>query len=229
MNNYRPISVISVVAKIFEKLIFEQIYEYLNNNNLISASQSGFRTLHSTLTALIEAVGNWSINIDNGLNGVIFIDLKKAFDAIYHAILRKLQIYGVDQNGIKFFESYLSNRSQRCCVNDELSEAVPITCGVPQGSNLGPLLFLIYINDLPNCLNRASPRMFADDTNISIAANSVMELELLINSELKNLHQWLVNLVPRASVVEREEEGPGKGWLSHDQIFQYSWKIYYKN
>ena len=130
----------------------------------------------------------------NGLlNGVIFIDLKKAFDTIDHAILlRKLQIYGVDQNGIKFFESYLSNRSQRCCVNDELSEAVPITCGVPQGSNLGPLLFLIYINDLPNCLNRASPRMFADDTNISIAANSVMELEPLVNSELKNLHQWLV-------------------------------------
>ena len=94
MNNYRPIPVISVVAKIFEKLIFEQLYEYLNNNNLISASQSGFRTLHSTLTALIETVDNWSINIDNGLlNGVIFINLKKAFDTIDHAILlRKLQI-----------------------------------------------------------------------------------------------------------------------------------------
>ena len=194
MNNYRPISVISVVAKIFEKLIFEQLYEYLNNNNLISASQSGFRTLHSTLTALIETVDNWSINIDNGLlNGVTFIDLKKAFDTIDHPILvRKLQIYGVDQNGIKFFKSYLSYRSQRCCVNDELSEAVPITCGAPQGSNLGPLLFLIHINDLPNCRNRTSPRIFVDDTNISIAANSVMELELLINSELKNLHQWLV-------------------------------------
>ena len=194
MNNYRPISVISVVAKIFEKLIFEQLYEYLNNNNLISASQSGFRTLYSTLTALIETVDNWSINIDNGLlNGVIFIDLKKAFHTIDHAIpLRKLQIYGVDQQGTKFFESYLSNRSQRCCVNDELSEFVPTTCGVPQSSNLGPLLFLIYINDLPNCLNRASSIMFADDTNVSIPANSVMELEPLINSELKNLHQWLV-------------------------------------
>ena len=194
MDNYRPISVISVVAKIFEKLIFEQLYEYLNNNNLIAASQSGFRPLHSTLTALMEATDKWSINIDNGLlNGVIFIDLKKAFDTIDQTILlQKLQMCGVDQNGIKFFESYLSNRSQRCCVNGELSDAVKITCGVPQGSNLGPLLFLIYINDLPNCLKRASPRMFADDTNISIAAKSVAELDLMINSEMKNLHQWLI-------------------------------------
>ena len=168
MDNYRPISAISVVAKIFEKLIFEQLYEYLNNNDLIAASQSGFRPLHSTLTALMEATDKWSINIDNGLlNGVIFIDLKKAFDTIDRTILlRKLQMYGVEQNGIKFFESYLSNRSQRCCVNGELSDAVKITCRVPQGTNLGPLLFFIYINDLPNCLKRASPRMFMQMTLI---------------------------------------------------------------
>ena len=149
---------------------------------------------------------NWSINRDNGLlNGVIFINLKKAFDTIDHAILQqKLQIYGVDKNGIKCFESYVSNHSQRCCVNDELSEAVSITCGIPQGSNLRPLLFLICINDLPNCLNRVSPKMFADDTNISIVANSVMELELLINSELKNLHQWLAKNSLRLNIAKTE-------------------------
>ena len=105
MDNYRPISVISVVAKIFERLIFEQLYEYLNNNNLITASQSGFRSLHITLTALVEATDKWSINIDNKLlNGVIFIDLKKAFDTVDQTILiRKLQMYGVDRNGVKFF------------------------------------------------------------------------------------------------------------------------------
>ena len=183
MDNYRPISVLSVVAKIFEKLIFEQLYEYLNNNNQITASQCGFRSLHSTLTALIEATDKWSINIVNKLlNGVIFIDLKKTFDTIDHTILiRKLQMYGVDQNGIKFFESYLSNCSQRCCVNGQLSEAVDLTCGVPQGSNLGPLLFLIYINDLPNCLETATPRMFANDTNITIAAKSLPESRVVIS------------------------------------------------
>ena len=86
----------------------------------------------------------------------------------------------------------MSNRSQRYCVNSELFEAVELTCGVPQGSNLGPLLFLIYINDLPNCLETATPIMFADDTNITIAAKSIPELQLIINSELKNLHQWLI-------------------------------------
>ena len=122
-----------------------------NSYNLISALQSGFRTLYSTLTALMETTDKWSINIDNGfLNGVIFIDLKKAFDTIDHTILlRKLQMYGIDQNGIRLFQSYLSNRSQRYCVNGEFSETakdvalivnfqklLKYTCGVPQGSNL---------------------------------------------------------------------------------------------
>ena len=98
MNNYRPISVISAVAKIFEKAIYDQLYEYLNENSLLSNCQSGFRSLHSTLTALIEATNDWSINIDRGnLNGVVFIDLKKAFDTIdYEIILRKLTCYGFD-------------------------------------------------------------------------------------------------------------------------------------
>ena len=170
MNNYRPISVISAVAKIFEKAIYDQLQEYLNENSLLSNCQSGFRSLHSTLTALIEATNDWSINIDRGnLNGVVFIDLKKAFDTIDHEIiLRKLTCYGFDTHTLKWFESYLSNRYHKCNVNGHLSNPLPVTCGVPQGSIIGCLLFLIYINDLPSCLSVGSPRMFADDTNITL-------------------------------------------------------------
>ena len=140
------------------------------------------------------ATNCWSVNIDNGLvNGVIFIDLKKAFDTIDHSVLiRKLHKYGVDRSSLKWFESYLCDRSQKCSINGHLSNIAPVSCGVPQGSNLGPLLFLVYINDLPNCLSLASPRMFADDTNITFAASTMADLENVINSELRNLNCWLV-------------------------------------
>ena len=193
VNNYRPISIIPAVAKVFEKIISDQFFGYLNDNDLLVSCQSGFRSLHSTLTSLLEASNSWSVNIDNGLiNGVIFIDLKKAFDTIDHKILlQKLASYGVDYRALKWFDCHLSDRQQKCIVNGELSGSRAVTCGVPQGSLIGPLLFLIYINDLPNCLTKALPRMYADDTSISIAASSLSELELALNAELANLHEWL--------------------------------------
>ena len=193
-SNYRPISVIPTVSKIYEKIIYDQLYDYLNTHNLLTHCQSGFRSFHSTLTTLLEATNDWSVNIDNGmLNGVVFIDLKKAFDTIDHEILLlKLSNYGVDSTSLKLFESYLTNRSQKCKVNGELSNSSPLTCGIPQGSSLGPLLFLIYINDLPNCLDMAQPRMFADDTSVSYASASLDEIQNVINSELKNLNSWLI-------------------------------------
>ena len=128
---------------------------------------------------MLEATNSWSVNIANGfINWVVFIDLKKAFGAIDHRILlSKLASYGVDQKASKWFDSYLSDRHQKCLVNGELSAALAVTCGVPQGKLIGPHIFLIYINDLPNYLSKAVPRMYADDTNISIAASSSSELE----------------------------------------------------
>ena len=113
-NNYRPISVIPTAAKIFEKCICDEISEYLHANNLLSHCQSGFRSLHSTLTALVDAANSWSVNIDNGLvNGVVFIDLKKAFDTIDHyTLLRKLRLYGVDAISILKVVCVLSTPSK---------------------------------------------------------------------------------------------------------------------
>ena len=182
-NNYRPISVIPTVAKIFEKCVCDQLSEYINANNLLSHCQSGFRSLHSTLTALVDAANSWSVNIDNGLvNGVVFIDLRKAFDTIGHNILLpKLRIYGVDTISIKWFEPYFFRRSQRCSLAGQLSNAAPISCGIPQGSNLGPPLFLVYINDLPNCLRLTSPMMFADDTNLITKVKEAKSLGVIID------------------------------------------------
>ena len=107
-------------------------------------------------------------------------------------MLQKLKNYGIDEMSLTWFESYLTNRTQKCRVNNHLSNSAPVTCGVPQGSNLGPILFLIYINDLSNCLNHATPRMFADDTSISYSASTTSELQNVINSELKKLNSWLI-------------------------------------
>ena len=129
----------------------------------------------------------WLENMDNGkLNGVVFIDIKKAFDCINHCILlnkmnEQFGIFGVE---LKWFESYLTNREQQCNVNGELSSNKIITCGVPQGSIPGPLLFLLYINDLPDCLKSTNPCMYADDTQIFSSFYDANELVVSLNSDL---------------------------------------------
>ena len=171
LNNYRPISIVPIVAKVFERIIYDQVYGYLTENNLISSQQSGFRSLHSTVTALLEATNDWAFNIDKGsVNAVVFLDLEKAFDTVDHTILlSKLFEYGIRGNACEWFGSYLDNRNQQCFVNGSLSNSQILTCGIPQGTILGPLLFILYINDLPNCLSNSVARMYADDTHLTFA------------------------------------------------------------
>ena len=172
VNNYRPISVISIIAKVFERIVYDQLYSFLANEEIITNQQSGFRSLHSTVTALLEATDSWALDIDRGnVNAVVFLDLKKAFDTVDHdVLLGKLSLYGIQESAYDWFKSYLNNRTQKCVVNGSLSKVCSLGCGVPQGTILGPLLFLIYINDLPNCLSFCQPRMYADDTHITYAS-----------------------------------------------------------
>lgn len=193
LNNYRPISIIPVIAKVFEKVIYDQLYKFLNDNKLLSNCQSGFRSLHSTVTALLKATDDWRLNIDNSLiNGVVFLDLKKAFDSVNHSILiEKLRHYGILGRSLDFFISYLANRKQKCRVNGHISGQKAVRCGVPQGSILGPLLFLVFINDFPNCLKYSTPSQYADDTSLTCTADNLINLESQLNTELKHVKAWL--------------------------------------
>ena len=122
----------------------------------------------------------------------LFLDSKKAFDTVDHKILiSKLEKYGIRGTALHLFQRYLSERKQICKIQNTMSEVVNLTCGVPQGSNFGPLLFLLYINDLPNCLEEIQASMFADDTNLSCHGKSSSEVENMINTDLENMHKWL--------------------------------------
>ena len=192
LNNYQPISVISVIAKVFERIIYDQLNNFLSNEDIISNHQLGFCSLHSTLTALLEAMDDWAFNIDHGnFNAVVFLDLKKAFDTVDHNILlSKMNLYGKQGTAVNWFKSYLTNRTQQCFVNGSLSRICSLKCGVPQGTNLGPFLFLIYIND---CLTLCQPRMYADDTHITCASIDVNLIQSNLNHDLDNLNKWLIS------------------------------------
>ena len=157
--------VLPIISKIFEQEIFQQLYKY---RNLISKFQSSFRPGYFTISALIQMCDAWFNNMDNGeLTGVVFLDIQKAFDSIDdNILLQKLKFYGISQIDLNMFQSYLTDRYQQCQINGFLSKKGKIICGVPQGSILAPLLFLIYINDLPNCLMSTVPCLYANDTQI---------------------------------------------------------------
>ena len=192
-ENYRPISLLSIFSKIFEKRIYGRMYKFLDVNNLIYNRQFGFRTNYSTEHAFISLTENIKNLLDSG-NVVcgVFIDLEKAFDTVKHNILcEKLPYYGFRGKIEVLIKSYLSNRKQLFAINGFESVNLDITCGVPQGSNLGPLLFLLYINDFRFSLSKATSSHFADDTYILHFSNKLKTVETELNKDLKHASTWL--------------------------------------
>ena len=191
ISNYRPISLLPVCSKIFEKIIFNNLYSYLVTNNLISANQSGFRPGDSTTNQLLYLVHMIHLALDEQKEvRSVFLDISKAFDKVWHeGLLFKLKQNGIEGNLLKLLESYLSNRNQRVVINGFESAWGVIGAGVPQGSVLGPLLFLIYINDLENGI-KSNVKFFADDTSLfSIVSNPTLSADEL-NADLNEVGNW---------------------------------------
>ena len=192
-SNYRPISVLPLLSRVFEKLIYNQLYDYLDKNRLLFSKQSGFKSLHSVVTCLLNCTNDWYINMDRGqYTAMVFIDLKKAFDTIDHEILvKKLTKYGIIGLENTWFASYLENRMQFCRVNEVPSNADNIIVGCHKALVLVLFCFYIYINELPFSPQNSQVAMYADDTTISYSSNNIDDLNDNLNRDLNCLKQWL--------------------------------------
>ena len=192
-GNHRPISVIGHIAKMIESLIGVQMIDYLEEYNFISIDQYAYLKRHSTITSLHRVIDDWleSMN-DEMLIGAVFYDISKCFDSINHSLLlRKMFKYGFRGIEQTLFKIYLNSRKQKVNLNGQQSSFLLINDGVPQGSVLGPLLFLLFINDISNyTTDDCSLNIFADDSISYVAAHSISELQMKLQKCVDSISQW---------------------------------------
>jgi hypothetical protein len=190
-SNYRPISLLSCIFKVFERIIHTQLYSYCNTNNLLNECNSGFKKFDSAINRLLSLTKDIQDGLDKHKEIIlIFMDISKAFDRVWHpGLIFKLKQLGIDGSLLRWFKSYLSNRSQRVALGGLKSPPNSLHAGVPQGSILGPLLFLIFINDLPNDL-QTKASLFADDTTLMEEIDIPHDSIDKINADLKRIQDW---------------------------------------
>ena len=193
-KNYRPISLLPLISKIIEKTIHHQVQIFLEKYKILYKYQSGFRPDHSTNSCLSYLTNSVRQGFENGLlTGMILIDLQKAFDTIDHQILlKKLNCIGFSSSSIKWFESYLEKRTFSVQVEDSLSSPGILGCGVPQGSILGPLLFLLYVNDMSQAVT-CDLLLYADDSCLVFQGKDINEIETKLNQDFNSLCDWFVD------------------------------------
>ena len=192
VSNYRPISVLPLPGKIMEKIIHDRLSSFLERNEILTPYQDGFRKSRSTIDTIAGFTDDIASHVNQGnCTTASFIDFKKAFDTVSHEILLlKLDRIGVRNRVHTLIQNYLTDRSQYTTANQIQSNNLGITCGVPQGSILGPLLFLIYINDICHCLNNAKVRLYADDTVIYCSGEQIVENGNKLQQSLNSLYGW---------------------------------------
>ena len=231
ISNYRPISILTSFSKIFKKLMFNRLYNHFETNGILAQEQFGFRMRHSTEQAAFYLINRVLIALNNKqLAGGIFCDLQKAFDCVNHTILLdKLHFYGIHGKFFTLMESYLTNRYQKVTLykrdhNYNSSNWVKLNCGVPQGSILGPLLFLVYINDLPSITNRNNNIvLFADDTSLILTDNNRNDFSLHVNMFFKDINTWLEsNLLSLNFNKTHYMEFKTKQYYKHNMQIQYN-------
>ena len=195
VSNYRPLSILPIVSKVFERAATDQLVNYLEEKNILNKTQHAYRKKHSTQTCLMEIMDYIYSEKDKGnIIGIASLDLSKAFDSINHShLIEKMKKIGLNTNSLEWISSYLENRKQKTKFSKYTSQEEKVTSGVPQGSILGPILFICFVNDMAELFNDCKVCSYADDTQIIVSERNSKQVKAKLEELIKRAQKWYTN------------------------------------